>query len=185
MQIKARFTLISLLSAFALSACGGLNSGASLNSAGSAGSGSAGSGSSAGGSSAGGSLGGGSNRPTQIEEAERRETIFDLLNPPDEGAVLGVNKFIWRAALDVLSVLPLEAADPFSGVQVYGYGTVPGSSRAYRVTVAITDPALDARALRVSVRTRGGAASAEIERQIENAILSRARELRISRVQIR
>ena len=182
MRISGKIAILSLVSAFALSGCGGLNSAGSINSAGSgsAGSGSAGSG------SAGGSLGGGGdgNQPRNIEEAERGERLFDLLNAPDQGAVLGVNKFLWRATLDVLSFLPIEAADPFTGVIVYGYGTAPGSSRAYRATVAITDPALDARALRVSVRTRGGSASAELERQIENAILSRARQLRISRANI-
>ena len=182
MRISVKLASLLLVSGIALSACGTLNSGASLNSAGSgsAGSGSAGSGS-------GGSLGGSgdSNQPRNIQEAERGETIFDLLNPNDSGRDLAVNKYLWRASLDVLSFLPIEAADPFTGVIVYGYGTAPGSSRAYRATVAITDPALDARALRVSVRSRGGAASAELERQIENAILSRARELRISRANIR
>ncbi|MEM7241053.1 MAG: DUF3576 domain-containing protein [Pseudomonadota bacterium] len=183
MQISLKIGALLVISGLALSACGGLNSGGSINSAGSgsAGSGSAGSG------SAGGSLGGSSsdaNTPRRVEEGERRETIFDLLNPPDEGAILGVNKYIWRATTEVLSFLPLEAADPFTGTLVYGYGTAPGSSRAYRVTVLISDPALDARALKVAVRTRGGASSAELQRQIENAILTRARQLRISRANI-
>ena len=183
MQISLKISTLLVGSALALSACGGLNSGGSLNSAGS---GSAGSGSVAG-SSAGGSLGGSgdANQPRRVTEGEPRgETIFDLLNPPDEGAILGVNKYLWRATTEVLNFLPLEAADPFTGTLVYGYGTAPGSSRAYRVTVLISDPALDARALKVAVRTRGGAASPELQRQIEDAILTRARQLRISRANI-
>ena len=180
MRFSSKFGALAAICVLGLSACGTLNSGASLNSAGSAGSGSAGSGS-------GGSLGGSagdSNQPRTISEGPERSTIFDLLDPPDENAILGVNKFLWRAATDVLSVLPLEAADPFTGTLVYGPGSVPGSGRSYRVTVLITDPALDARSLKVSVRSRGGAASSELSRQIENAILTRARELRISRATI-
>jgi hypothetical protein len=52
------------------------------------------------------------------------------------------------------------------------------------VTVLITEPALDARSLRVAAfRQQGGRAVpvADTEnRQIENAILTRARELRIA-----
>ena len=86
---------------------------------------------------------------------------------------------MWNASLEILDFMPIEAADPFSGVIVYGFGTPPGGGTAYRGTVHITDPALDARALRVALQTRGGAVSRETTRQIEDAILTRARQLRI------
>jgi len=80
----------------------------------------------------------------------------------------------------VLNFLPIEQIDPFTGVIVTGYGTPPGSGRAYRATIYVQDPALDARSLRVALQSRGGGAVApETVRAVEDAILSRARQLRI------
>lgn len=89
-----------------------------------------------------------------------------------------VNKYIWNAAIDVLSFLPVQTADPFTGVITTGYGTPPGGGRAYRAVINVTDPALDARALNVALYTRGGAVSSETVRAVENAILTRARQMR-------
>lgn len=89
-----------------------------------------------------------------------------------------VNKYIWNAALDVLSFLPVQSADPFTGVILTGYGTPPGGGRAYRATIHVTDPALDARTLNLSIYTRSGPANAETVRAVEDAILTRARQLR-------
>lgn len=90
-----------------------------------------------------------------------------------------VNRHLWNASLDTLSFLPIETVDPFTGVISTGYGTPPGGSRAYRATVYISDPSLDARSLKVAMQTSGGGAvSADIVRQVEDAILTRARQLR-------
>ncbi|MFV2035243.1 MAG: DUF3576 domain-containing protein [Halocynthiibacter sp.] len=115
-------------------------------------------------------------------EEENRTTIFDLFsNNDDPNVTLNVNKYIWNAALDVLNFLPIEAADPFSGVIVTGYGTPPGGSRSYRATIYVTDPALDARSLNVAMQRRGGGTvDPDTARAIEDAILTRARQLRIS-----
>ncbi len=99
-------------------------------------------------------------------------------NRAEAAATIQVNRYLWAAALDVLAFLPLRSADPFSGVIVTGYGTPPGGGRAYRATILIQDPALDARALNVSLMTRAGPASADTIRAVEDAILARARQLR-------
>lgn len=91
-----------------------------------------------------------------------------------------VNKYIWNAALQVLNFLPIESVDPFTGVIVMGYGTPPGGGRAYRATVYVQDPALDARALHVAIATRSGPVSPATQRAVEDAILTRARQLRIA-----
>lgn len=93
---------------------------------------------------------------------------------------VAVNRYLWAASLDVLNFLPVESVDPFTGVIVMGYGTPPGGSRAYRATVQISDPALDARSLNLAILTRSGPAAAETTRAVEDAILSRARQLRIA-----
>jgi hypothetical protein len=112
------------------------------------------------------------------------ESIFDLLrNRGNIDENVPVNRFLWQASLDVLSFLPLEAADPFSGLIVTGWGNVGGAG-AYKVTVFITDPSLDARALKVAgFRSAGGRAVpvGEAEnRALEDAILTRARQMRIA-----
>ncbi len=54
------------------------------------------------------------------------------------------------------------------------------ASRPYRATVYVQDPALDARSLRVALATRSGPAPIATVRAIEDAILTRARQLRIA-----
>lgn len=92
---------------------------------------------------------------------------------------VAVNRYLWAASLDVLNFLPIQSVDPFTGVIVTGFGTPPGGNRSYRATVYITDPALDARSLNVALQSRNGAVPVETQRAVEDAILSRARQLRI------
>lgn len=109
-----------------------------------------------------------------------RDSIWDLFtNRDDPSTVLSVNRYIWAASLEVLDFLPVETVDPFSGVITTGFGTPPGGGRPYRATIHVTDAALDARSLNVALVTRGGPASAETVRAVENAILTRARQIRI------
>jgi hypothetical protein len=76
--------------------------------------------------------------------------------------------------------LPVETIDPFSGGVSTGYGTPPGGGRAYRATVYVTDSALDARSLNVALQSRGGPVSIDTQRAVEDAILTRARQLRVA-----
>ena len=117
----------------------------------------------------------------QRREAEERGTVWDLFGSRDDPNVtVQVNKYIWNASLDVLSFLPLQAADPFSGVIVTGYGTPPGGGRAYRATIFVQDPALDARSLNLSLQSRSGPVSRDTVQAVEDAILTRARQLRVA-----
>ena len=95
-------------------------------------------------------------------------------------ADIRVNRFLWTATLDVLSFLPVETADPFTGIISTGYGRPPGGGSVYRATVLISDPALDARSLNVALQSQRGPVSASTQRAVEDAILARARQLRIS-----
>jgi hypothetical protein len=121
----------------------------------------------------------------QLEESgvlapRDRDTIWDLFNNRDDPNVtVEVNRYLWQASLEILDFMPVEAADPFSGVISFGYGTPPGGGQAYRATVFVTDPALEARSLRVALQSRRGAVGRETARQVEDAILTRARQLRI------
>ncbi|WP_415183663.1 DUF3576 domain-containing protein [Phaeovulum sp.] len=109
-----------------------------------------------------------------------KSTIWDLFtNAKDPSTTVEVNKYLWQASLEVLNFLPIQSVDPFSGVIVTGYGTPPGGGRAYRATVYVQDPALDARSLKVALDSRGGAVSPDTVRAVEDAILTRARQIRI------
>jgi len=95
-----------------------------------------------------------------------------------------VNKYLWQASIEVLSFLPISSADPFSGIIVFGKGKAPGSSQSYDATVYISDPALDALSLSVTVRSSNGTVSSEAKHEIESAILSRARQLRLKELNL-
>lgn len=104
-------------------------------------------------------------------------SVFDLFRGSDDG--VKVNRYLWNASLQVLDFLPVEAADPFTGVISTGYGRPPEGGQPYRATILISDPALDARALNVALQSRSGPVDAATERAVEDAILNRARQLRI------
>ena len=95
-----------------------------------------------------------------------------------------VNKYLWQASLEVLNFLPINSADPFSGIIVFGKGKAPGSTQIYDATIYISDPALDARSLSVTVRSSNGVISSVAKREIENAILSKARQLRLKSLEL-
>ena len=113
-----------------------------------------------------------------VAEEDRKTTIWDALNTNVATTPVKVNRYIWQAAFEILDFMPIETVDPFSGIIVLGYGTPPGGRTAYRATVHVSEPALDARALRVALATRNGPAPAQTMRALEDAILSRARQLR-------
>ncbi len=128
--------------------------------------------------------------PTDIQEQYERgrgasgiqegdSSIRDLFRPDTSDQTVNVNRYLWNASLDVLNFLPIQSVDPFTGIIVTGYGTPPGGGRAYRATIFVTDPALEARALRVSLQTRNGPVATGTTRAVEDAILARARQLRI------
>jgi len=131
-----------------------------------------------------------SEEPAEIKEFNKnpnnslpdtQTSIFDLFDRDDESeSVLKVNRYIWKASLEVLNFLPLEAVDPFSGVIITGWGTAPGNNIMYQATIYIQDPSLDARSLKVTLMKKNGPASSNTIEIIENAILSRARQLRLN-----
>ena len=112
--------------------------------------------------------------------AAGQSTVWDLFtNNRSPSTAVEVNRYLWNAALEVLDFLPVQSVDPFSGVIVTGFGTPPGGGRAYRAAIPVNDPALDARSLNVALMTASGPASRETIRSVEDAILTRARQLRV------
>ena len=114
----------------------------------------------------------------EIEEGSSLFAAFSKRENPE--TELKVNRYIWKASLEVLNFLPLEGADPFSGIITTGWGTPPGTDTLYKATIYVQDPSLDARALKVTLFRKDGLATSQIIRTVENAILSRARQLRLN-----
>ncbi|HCK85239.1 MAG TPA: DUF3576 domain-containing protein [Hyphomonadaceae bacterium] len=107
------------------------------------------------------------------------------------GANIGVNSFLWRASLDTLSFMPLASEDPFGGVIITDWYSDPTTpAERFKATVYILDTRLRADALNVSLfrqtqangQWSDAAVNPDTEIQIENQILRRARELRLSAV---
>lgn len=103
----------------------------------------------------------------------------------------GVNSFLWRATLETLNFLPLDQVDPYGGVIITDWFADPAApDERLRTTAYILDQNLRADALKVSVfkqiRTTTGWNDAPVDadtaRQLENAILTRARQLYIATV---
>jgi len=118
--------------------------------------------------------------PTNPNNLDTRNTIWSAFRRNTNEQTVLVNKYIWAASLEVLNFLPVQSVDPYTGVIVTGFGAPPNGGRAYRATILIDDPALDARSLNVALQTRGGPASPATVRAVEDAILTRARQLRIA-----
>lgn len=105
------------------------------------------------------------------------------------GGLTPVNRFLWRASLDTLAFLPLASTDPFTGVIATDWATsADAPNERLKVTAYIKSPALSAGSLQVAVfrevRTQDGAwatapVSGDTARQLEDAILVKARQLRI------
>ncbi|MBO6826277.1 MAG: DUF3576 domain-containing protein [Sneathiella sp.] len=107
------------------------------------------------------------------------------------GGGIGVNSYLWRASLDTLSFMPLSSADPFGGVIITDWYIPPESpGERFKVTVYILDRRLRADGLRVSAFKQNRDSTnnwvpvqltPKTVTNLENAILRRARELRIVR----
>jgi len=136
------------------------------------------------------------------EAAEDSETIFsegglglELFGDEKRdgtGGAVAVNAFLWRASLDTIAFMPLASVDPFGGVIITDwYGLPETPEERFKINVYILGRTLRADGLRVSVfrQTRdtvGGwrdaAVGVEVPTEFENAILSRARNLRLRAV---
>ena len=118
---------------------------------------------------------------------------------------IGVNAYLWRATLDTLSFMPLANADPWGGVINYSWYVDPQApNERFKATVFILDRRLRADALNVSITKQvmrpgcspnpadadadvdsagcwtGERVAAQTETDLENAILTKARQLNLS-----
>ena len=133
-----------------------------------------------------------SNEPRQTVFGD--EGLFSQLQggskkDADGSSGIGVNSFLWRAALDTIAFMPLASADPFGGTILTDWYQLPENpSERYKLNIFILDRALRADGVKVSVfkQARDGAGQwhdipveAKMGSDLEDSILTRARQLRI------
>jgi len=112
--------------------------------------------------------------------------------PAAEQPTIGVNGYLWRATLDTLAFMPLASADPYGGVVITDWYVNPEKAdERFKCTVYILDARLRADGLNVAVfkQTRDASgtwvdapSAGQTETDIENAILTKARQLKLSNI---
>jgi hypothetical protein len=106
---------------------------------------------------------------------------------PSRMTAIGVNAYLWRAAIDTVSFAPLLQADANSGVIITDWYTNPTSpGERVKLTVTILDQDLRADALRVAASRQVNQSGTWVDapvaaatvQKLEDIILTRARDLR-------
>lgn len=137
-----------------------------------------------------------SDRPGAKRESLLGERGLNLGGIPADdqgsGSGIAVNSFLWRASLDTIAFMPLASADPFGGVILTDWYAPPEApDERFKVNVYILSRVLRADGLKITVfrqqRDAGGqwrdaAIGPEVSTEFENAVLTRARDLRLRAV---
>ncbi|WP_439544931.1 DUF3576 domain-containing protein [Sandarakinorhabdus sp.] len=108
---------------------------------------------------------------------------------PPRVTTLGINAYLWRAALDTIGFMPLAQVDSNGGVIITDWYVSPQSANErVKVTVTVLDTELRADALTVNVQrqtlgatgwTDAGVRAGTVQR-MEETVLAKARDLRRS-----
>jgi hypothetical protein len=102
---------------------------------------------------------------------------------------IGVNSYLWRASLDTVSFMPLASADPFGGVIITDwYTSAEKPNERFKVNIFILDKQLRSDGIKVKVFRQIQSGDKWMDTtvadntgpQMEDAILTRARQLRVA-----
>lgn len=114
--------------------------------------------------------------------------IFGDKKESGTGSGVTVNAYLWRATLDTISFMPLQSADPFGGVVLTDWhSSAAAPNERFKLNVYILGQALRADGIRVAAFRQMRSLANEWQSvemdpkaitDIENAILTRARQLR-------
>jgi hypothetical protein len=107
----------------------------------------------------------------------------------EQATGITVNAYLWRAALDTVSFMPLSSADPFGGTILTDWYGRPDSSERLKLNIFILDRSLRADGVKVKAfkQVRGpkgdwvdAEVSANLAGKLEDTILTRARQLKLA-----
>ena len=124
--------------------------------------------------------------------SESGVSLSDITGLSDrESSGIPVNALLWRASLDIASILPIDDIDVFSGTLITDWYSLPSQpSEQIKLAIFVLDKELRSDAIRVVVyvQSRKGdvwqdaGIDPELAIRLEDFILTRARELRASSV---
>ena len=106
---------------------------------------------------------------------------------PSRMTSIGVNAYLWKAAVDTVSFAPLIQADANTGIIITDWYTSPTNpGERIKLTVSILDQDLRADALRVAASRQVNQSGVWVDapvaaatvQKLEDIILTRARDLR-------
>ena len=119
-------------------------------------------------------------------------SLSDITGLSDKESLgIPVNALLWRASLDIASILPIDDIDVFSGTLITDWYSLPSQpSEQIKLAIFVLDKELRSDAIRVVVyvQSRKGdvwqdaGIDPELAIRLEDLILTRARELRASSV---
>jgi hypothetical protein len=137
---------------------------------------------------------------TEVEEDEGPVSILtgktgglkwsDLTKSLDDKSTgMPVNAILWRAALDIISLIPIADVDTFGGTIVSDWYSLPDKpDERIKITIFISGRELRSDAMRITVHVQsrdgtdgswgGGVRDDEFARRLEDLVLNRAREIR-------
>ena len=143
-------------------------------------------------------------RKLQMEVAENKiasggglfgkKAGIDLLNQDKQTASIGVgmpiNPYLWKASLETINFMPLSSADPFAGLIITDWYSQNDTNERCKINIFIRGVELKTSNLKVNSfcqsLTEAGIwidnkPNLDNDRKIENAILNKAKKLRLSK----
>ena len=118
---------------------------------------------------------------------------LDLLNQNKQTASIGVgmpiNPYLWKASLETISFMPLSSADPFAGLIITDWYSQNNTNERCKINIFIKGVELKTSNLKVNSFCQtlsntnnwiSDESDIEINAQIENAILNKAKKLKLS-----
>ena len=123
------------------------------------------------------------------KDSEKGISLSDIVDPKSEtGSGTNINGFLWRASLDVLSVVPLISTDAFGGTIISDWYVKKNiKDKRIKITAYILTPELRSDGVKVKVHVQklinniwsDTVTDNNLASKIENNILNEARNLRI------
>ncbi len=118
---------------------------------------------------------------------------IDLLNQGSKTASIGVgmpiNPYLWKASLETINFMPLSSADPFAGLIITDWYSQNSTNERCKINIFIRGVELKTSNLKVNSFCQtlsntnnwiSDETDVEINAQIENAILNKAKKLKLS-----
>ena len=121
-------------------------------------------------------------------------TLSDITELKDDtGSAMPVNAILWRASLEIVSLIPILEVDTFAGTIVSDWHSLPeNQNERLKITIFVIDRELRSDAIKavVYIQKRKGADAPwgntlrdeTFAQKIEGLILSRAREIRATAI---